>query len=198
MNKENKKGQSNERAFQCKWDVEDECYIHKFVDFSIKYGVGYSLTNGCLGIAFNDNSYLVLRPDKIQFSYFEKHNPHEKHSYTVHEFPDNLKKKVTLLKHFKQALETKISHEESSLSKSQRVKELVYVKKWLKTKHALVLKLSNKVMQVNFEDGTELIMSSKTKKVSLLDKKGQRVTYPVSHALKTDNKELIKRLNYAR
>jgi hypothetical protein len=41
-------------------------------------------------------------------------------------------------------------------------------------------------------------MSSKSKKVSYLNKKGERVTYSLSTALKSDNKELIKRLNYAR
>ena len=71
-------------------------------------------------------------------------------SYTVHEFPEGLGKKVKLLKNFKQTLDTKISAEESSLQKSQRLKEFVYVKKWLITKHALVLKLSNKVIQVNY------------------------------------------------
>ena len=29
---------------------------------------------------------------------------------------------------------------------------LVYVKKWMKTKHAIIFRLSNKVVQVNFED----------------------------------------------
>jgi len=75
---------------------------------------------------------------------------------------------------------------------------LVYVKKWLITSHALVLKLSNKVIQVNYQDGSELLMSTKHKKVSYLNAKGERVTYLISTALLSDNKELIKRLNYAR
>ena len=42
---------------------------------------------------------------------------------------------------------------------------LVYVKRWLNTKHAILFRLSNKVVQVIFEDKSELVMSSLTKKV---------------------------------
>lgn len=75
-NKENKRGYSTERGLQAKWDYEEEAYVHKYVDYSQKYGIGYSLTNGCTGAAFNDNSYIVLRPDQIQLNYFEKHSAH--------------------------------------------------------------------------------------------------------------------------
>ena len=53
----------------------------------------------------------------------------------------------------------------------------VYVKKWLKTKHAILFRLSNKVVQVIFEDQSELTMSSVSKKVSYLNKKGERTNY---------------------
>lgn len=197
-NKENKRANSSGRSKQSKWEVEEEPYVHKYVDLSSKYGIGYSLTNGCTGAAFNDNTFLVLRPDQIQFNYFEKNQQHNIKSYTVQEFPTELDKKVKLLKNFKQALDTTISAEESSLQKSQRLKEFVFVKKWLKTKHALVLKLSNKVIQVNYQDGSELLMSTKNKKVSYLNSKGERVTYLIAQALQSQNEELIKRLNYAR
>lgn len=81
--------------------MEEEPYVHKYVDLSKKYGIGYSLTNGCTGAAFNDSTFLILRPDQIQFNYFEKNQAHNMQSYTVHEFPENLAKKVKLLKNFK-------------------------------------------------------------------------------------------------
>ena len=75
---------------------------------------------------------------------------------------------------------------------------VVYVKKWLKTKHAILFRLSNKVVQVIFEDKSELCMSSVTKKVSYLNKKGERTNYYLSTALDSGNAEMIKRLNYSR
>ena len=76
--------------------------------------------------------------------------------------------------------------------------ESVYVKKWLKTKHAILFRLSNKVVQVIFEDKSELIMSSISKKVSYMNKSGERSHYLLSNALESGNSEMIKRLNYSR
>jgi polo-like kinase 1 len=44
---------------------------------------------------------------------------------------------------------------------------LVYVKKWMKTRHAIMFRLSNKIVQVNFTDKTEIILSSENKMVHL-------------------------------
>ena len=79
--------------------------MHKWVDYSNKYGIGYCLTNGCTGVAFNDNSFMVLRPDQIQLNYFEKNQHANMQAHTIQDFPEALKKKVTLLKHFKQSLD---------------------------------------------------------------------------------------------
>jgi len=42
---------------------------------------------------------------------------------------------------------------------------VIYVKKYLKTQHAMLFRLSNKVVQVIFEDQTELVLSSLNKRV---------------------------------
>jgi polo-like kinase 1 len=74
----------------------------------------------------------------------------------------------------------------------------VYVKRWQKTKHATLFRLSNKVVQVVFEDKSELVMSSMTKKVFYKNKKEERFCYPLATALDSGNQEMIKRLNYSR
>ena len=33
---------------------------------------------------------------------------------------------------------------------TKRIKDVVYVKKWMRTRHAIMFRLSNKVVQVNF------------------------------------------------
>jgi len=72
-------------------------------------------------------------------------------------------------------------------SKTLAGKDLVYLKKWMKTKHAVVFRLSNKVVQVIFEDKSELALSSISKKVSYLNKKGDRQNYLLSNALDSGN-----------
>lgn len=120
-------------------------------------------------------------------------------AYNLKDFPEHLQKKVTLLMHFKSFMEGK--KEEIRIPPGAPSKALsvpVYVKKWMKTKHAILFRLSNKVVQVNFTDNTELVMSSTSKKVSYLSKKGERFNFMLQHALESDNQEMIKRLNYAR
>ena len=48
----------------------------------------------------------------------------------------------------------------------------VYVKKWMKTKHAIMFRLSNKIVQVNFTDKSEIILSSEQKLVTYINLKG--------------------------
>jgi polo-like kinase 1 len=68
----------------------------------------------------------------------------------------------------------------------------------MKTKHAILFRLSNKVVQVIFEDQSELVMSSINKKVSFMNKKGERSNYLLATALESGNHDMIKRLNYSR
>ena len=73
-----------------------------------------------------------------------------------------------------------------------------YVKKWMKTKHAIMFRLSNKIVQVNFTDKTEIILSSELKKVTYLSLKGERTEYPLATALDNQNAEMAKRLKYTK
>jgi len=41
-------------------------------------------------------------------------------------------------------------NKESTAQKVRKVKDVVYVKKWMRTRHAIMFRLSNKVVQVNF------------------------------------------------
>ena len=71
------------------------------------------------------------------------------------EYPKELQKKVTLLQHFRSYLEgsekTKAPEQvEEEFPKIRKVKDVVYVKKWMRTRHAIMFRLSNKVGQVNF------------------------------------------------
>ena len=68
----------------------------------------------------------------------------------------------------------------------------------MKTKHAILFRLSNKIVQVSFLDQTEIILSSETKIVTYMDKKGQLSTYPLNTALDSSNNEMTKRLKYTK
>lgn len=76
--------------------------------------------------------------------------------------------------------------------------DVVYVKKWMRTRHAIMFRLSNKVVQVNFQDHTEIMLSSETKVVTYVNKRGERSTYPLNSAMESANVEMVKRLKYTK
>jgi len=84
------------------------------------------------------------------------------------------------------------------LHQDRKVKDVVYVKKWMRTRHAIMFRLSNKVVQVNFQDHTEIMLSSETKVVTYVNKKGERSTYPLNSAMESANIEMVKRLKYTK
>jgi polo-like kinase 1 len=178
--------------------------VKKWIDYSSKYGLGYILSDGHIGVYFNDSTKIIYRPNGANFIYIERNSQEKTEIITPHvfseEFSKDLNKKVILLQHFKAYLleENKNTPIERKESENIDEKHYVYVKKWMKTKHAILFRLSNKIVQVSFLDQTEIILSSETKIVTYMDKKGQLSTYPLNTALDSNNYEMTKRLKYTK
>ena len=172
--------------------------VKKWIDYSSKYGLGYILSDGHVGVYFNDSTKIIYRPNGANFIYIERNSAEKTEIITPHvfseEFSKDLNKKVILLQHFKAYLleEDKNTPIERKESENIDEKHYVYVKKWMKTKHAILFRLSNKIVQVSFLDQTEIILSSETKIVTYMDKKGQLSTYPLNTALDSTNYEMTK------
>lgn len=202
-------------------------WVKKWVDYSSKYGLGYLLSNSSVGVFFNDSTKIVLDVDGHNFIYYERRASDKKdigQNHTLKDYPKELQKKVTLLQHFRSYLEgngkkdgeadtknigtERMIEEEDKVPEEEKKEELiekkpmsedtVYVKKWMRTRHAIMFRLSNKVVQVNFQDHTEIILSSESKVVTYVNKKGERLTYPLSTAMESSNMEMAKRLKYTK
>lgn len=122
-------------------------------------------------------------------------------THNLVDYPKDLHKKVTLLQHFKNYLENDAKSgnaEEGSKVNKNKEEPPVYVKKWTRTRHAIMFRLSNKIVQVCFEDRTEIILDSESREVTYLNKKGGKATYPLSSALESTNAEMTKRLKYTK
>lgn len=48
-----------------------EVWVHKYADFSSKYGLGYILVNNCIGVLFNDNSLMSQGKTDDQIYYIK-------------------------------------------------------------------------------------------------------------------------------
>ena len=81
--------------------VSDFVSVKKWIDYSSKYGIGYSLSNGGCGVYFNDSSKILAFSDR-EFYYVEKVDKKDTlHRYGFKDHPIELKKKVSLFGHFK-------------------------------------------------------------------------------------------------
>ena len=193
-----------------------DTWVKKWVDYSSKYGLGYLLSNGYSGVFFNDSSKIILNPTNKEFFYIERRVSDKQeiiNSHNMDDYPKELQKKVTLLNHFKNYLEgesnpspesqpkesqSEEKEKEKDVNDEEKKKPYTYVKKWMRTRHAIMFRLSNKIVQVCFQDHTEIILSSESRIVTYVNKKGERSTYPLSTALENSNLEMTKRLKYTK
>ncbi|KDR70409.1 hypothetical protein GALMADRAFT_103174 [Galerina marginata CBS 339.88] len=153
---------------------DERVFIVSWVDYCNKYGMGYALTDGSVGVHFNDSTSLVLSPDKVHFDYISARqhgSVYVRKSYTADVYPEELKSKVYLLKHFERYIMDRLYGEyEYTFEDTQRERGMEWVQKYLRMKHVIVFKLSHDVLQFNFYDHSKLILSSNGLLVTHIDK----------------------------
>ncbi|OMJ73441.1 hypothetical protein SteCoe_27858 [Stentor coeruleus] len=177
--------------------ADGEVYIKKWIDYTSKYGLGYLMSNGNCGVSYIDSTRMILNAWTSQVFYMDKGNSIDKPlitEYNINEYPDELKKKVSLLQYFKTYLETdtEVNIEESD------GKLPVYLKKWMVTKHALIFRLSSKLVQVNFMDHTEITINCDMRVITFVNRKGEKYKVPLFKALHGNNEDVIRRIKYTR
>ena len=223
-NRDDKKGKTDYSPSSNNLQGPDT-WVKKWVDYSSKYGLGYLLSNGSTGVFFNDSSKIVLEPKGVNFNYIERRVSDKQeivYSHSLSDYPKELQKKVTLLQHFKSYLEGDnssinkevplniqdnnfnsknqfgVEEESKSIDPNKKNTPFIYVKKWMRTRHAIMFRLSNRIVQVCFQDHTEIILSSESRIVTYVNKKAERLTYPLGSALESNNTEMTKRLKYTK
>ena len=83
-------------------------WVKKWVDYSSKYGMGYTLSNGTCGVYFNDNTKILRDQSAKIVTYIERNSASRQESiesYVIEEVPREIQKKVLLMKHFAEYLE---------------------------------------------------------------------------------------------
>lgn len=188
-------------------------WVTRYVDYTSKYGLGFLLNDGSSGVYFNDSTKTALDSSGQTFQYIERKKLDDTdlstrrveatvETHSLHSYPESLKKKVTLLKHFQNYLLEQQKDEgdgnPSNSHQSGAPMNLVYVKKWVRTKHAILFRLSNQTVQVVFYDQTEVLMTADDRYITYVDKNRKRATYNFTDDLVGSSAELEKRLKYTK
>ena len=194
-----------------------------------RFGIGYLLSTGAVSVSFNDRTNIVLSNETSNFEYIEqsKHSSSssttttpKRHAHTLNNFPDHLKKKVSLVGQFKKHLHNNDNHQETDMNTQKRSTTtdttakksdpacvavgngMTYVKKCIKTDQCLLFRLSDESDQVVFGDKTEIILSKEvicyTEMVTLtyVDKQNNRTSYSLRDVKKSNDSHILKRLKY--
>jgi polo-like kinase 1 len=210
-------------------------WVVRYVDYSSKYGLGYLFNNGSAGVYFNDSTKIVLSSDGRIFQYVERikressfGSESSSQKYFIDNYPPELHKKVTLLKHFRNYLLDQVQNStEKTIGMEDNIAdtaafrsaynkdviastatlgetmsldddtELAYVKKWVRTKHALLFRLNNRTVQVVFYDKSEILISSEARVITYVNKVGERSEHALDDML-TSRVDIAKRLKYTK
>lgn len=185
-------------------------WISTWVDYTTKYGLGYLLSNGAIGVYFNDSTKIVLASDGERFEYHERAVEgaegalSHSQAHTLSSFPHDLTKKVTLLKHFRGYLlqqyskqEYKCPEEVDSIARGSTSANMPYVKKWVRTRHAVLFRLSNRTVQINFFDQSAIVLSN-TNQITYVNKDGTRSHHYLSSVVCDSRPDILKRLKYTK
>jgi len=92
-------------------------------------------------------------------------------NYTIADYPEELKSKVYLLKHFENYITGKLYGDyEYTFTDLQRTKCMHFVQRYLRMKHVIVSKSSHDVLQFNFYDHSKIILSAQGLSIAHIDK----------------------------
>lgn len=153
-------------------------FIISWLDHSEKYGLGYALCNGTVGVHFRDSTSMVLAPRRQAFDYVytvrQRTSEHERQDQLRREnyalppvlgqlewLPRELVSKFKLLRFFESEIMERLYGADSPLTyvDEHATSHLGFVHKWYRCKQAIVFRLSNGTVQFNFYDHTKLFLS---------------------------------------
>ena len=173
--------------------------ISKFIDLSDKCGVGYILTNGDVGVHFNDGTKMIRIKCTLNFIYLDNQG-----KVTLINTKKKVDNKDYEIKINALLLFNKTFIKNSKLRKSFDVDPKLhkknidlYVKKWVKSQFAYFFLLSNDKVQVIFDDKSQVIFDFQSKKTIYINKSKQ-VTMQNINTTNFGNEEMNKRVKYAK
>jgi serine/threonine protein kinase len=239
-------------------------WVVRYVDYTSKYGLGFLLNTGSAGVYFNDSTKIVLSADGTIFQYIERRrrdggssssSEHLTQTHYMSAYPQELQKKVTLLRHFrnylvdqqrtygesgseggdkatassasdlptllpensstgatptikfgvssaafdaKDAVEMGLNAEGNLVGSNSSDGEMPFLKKWVRTRHAILFRLSNRVVQVVFFDRSEVLLSPEARVVTYVNKSGEREEHSLEDVLDSGRSDISKRLKYTK
>ena len=220
--------EQNFNQFISEFDNEDEknnllylaasSKVVKYYDYTSKFGLVYLITseNNYIGVCFNDFSTIIQNTSlavmdsksKLIYNYFDKDH---KNIMNFDEIGlDSFIKSKTQNKEMSKKCEImkqiviKYSQEISELkplferNDVNDLPKVVILKDFLKVQQAMLLRLSNKLIQIIFADQTEILMSTESTDFIYRNKHGEEIFDSIQNVMNSDSTEIIKRIKFSK
>ena len=119
-------------------------------------------------------------------------------SGSIDEYPDELAKKITLIKYFRDRAENRLLSKEEveDTARGGPRQNMPFALKWLKKEDASICMLSTGAIQVRYDGGTILNLESPFDDLTYLDKYGVVSAMPLAKAISLKRDDLMRRLDY--
>ncbi|SPO26424.1 related to CDC5 - Serine/threonine-protein kinase [Ustilago trichophora] len=169
-------------------------FLISWLDHSERYGLGYALSDGTVGVYFRDATSMVLSASKRHVDYIstiraakssitpaggrtdqlKRENflmPTPSAALDDGSVPKELQSRVRVMKYFEKEIMDRLYGADSPLTFSDidRTSGMVFVHKWYKTKDAIVFRLSNGTVQLNFYDHTKVFLTHGAQVISVIE-----------------------------
>uniref|UniRef100_H3A2R9 Serine/threonine-protein kinase PLK3 n=2 Tax=Latimeria chalumnae TaxID=7897 RepID=H3A2R9_LATCH len=132
-------------------------WVTKWVDYSNKHGFGYQLSNGSIGVLFNDGTHLGLSADQRLVHYYLTNTKH--FSFPATAVPEQLQAQMSLLQYLAKFMEQNLMQGGDLPSTEVQGQSPLFLLQWVKNDHALLMLFSNGTLQINFyNDHTKIIL----------------------------------------
>ena len=177
--------------------------VEKFIDCSNKYGIGYLLSNGDVGVFFNDGTKMILIKNTYNILYINRNNDYKVIIKLNNENKNSeLEGKRNILQLFYHNLiknhPNKNSFKYNPLLDKKSISS--YVLKWVKTPYASFFLLTSQLIQVIYNDKTEILFLLQDKSIQYIDKKKKKFKeiFDINNPIKYKNEDMNKRVVYAK
>lgn len=173
-------------------------WISKWVDFSDRYGLGFSLCDNSYGVRFNDVTTLMMlaTENQDQLQYIDATGG--EYFFSKSNLPKELNKKVDLLKYFRNYMNKYLANAGSKIREEEGMARLPYISDWFRTRTALVFYLTNGTLQIHFFDHVKLVLCPHLSACTFFNAKNEIHTYRLDLIkIYGATSDIYKRLKYA-
>ena len=192
--------------------------ISKYFDYSSKFGFVYFINNTHIGVCFNDFSNIIKsvpRRDsdsKTEYLYYEKdgqpYNPFNDVELEKYLSSQNTSKEmIKKFQIFKKAVERHKRDFNGMKNMNDYIpldynnmdgNKAFFIKKFLISTNGVLFRLSNKLIQIFFNDNTEMCFSTETTKFLYINDERKEINRDIQEAINGKDQDLINKIKISK